>query len=486
MRSMLHRKVLHLALGWIFERDIMKNLKNYLIVSLTIIMAGCGKEFLDVKRTSNQVVPKTAKDYLAILSRENMYFTSSDLAYLGADEYYVKNGADLIAGSQYTPIHQFAYLWKDNAYGSERNLRDWDLGYERIMIANLALDVESATAGTDEQGDIDRVKVSARFHRAWNYYQLAQVFCKPYQDATADKEPGLPLRLDYDISIKYGRSTLKEVYDQIINDLTEAENIPTIEDTNPYMPGTSAVQALLARVYLQQGNFDMALRYADLVLKKKTVLIDYNKLTGSVTDIYGSYFEPYGKNNPAIIFYSAAAVGGVLGATRRNADTMFLSSLDYHDLRRKIYFFKRPDGTEAYTGSYCGYGGNESFTGLSVEEMLLVRAECRARSGMNQQALDDINVLRKNRFNQNSYHDIKLAEIDDLLLYILKERQKELFMRGRRWEDARRLNREGKYPVTFSRVLDGVQYSLKPNDKKWTWPIPQSEIEANGIEQNER
>ena len=77
----------------------MKNLRKYLIICLVITLASCGKDFLDKKRTSNQVVPKTAKDYLAILGRNIMYTTSTDLAYLGADEYYVKNGADLTAGS---------------------------------------------------------------------------------------------------------------------------------------------------------------------------------------------------------------------------------------------------------------------------------------------------------------------------------------------------------------------------------------------------
>ncbi|MGJ1366768.1 RagB/SusD family nutrient uptake outer membrane protein [Sphingobacterium spiritivorum] len=464
----------------------MKDLKNYLIVSLAIILVGCGKDFLDVKRTSNQAVPKTAKDYLAILGRENMYFTSSDLAYLGADEYYVKNSAELVAGSQYTPFHQYAYTWQDNPYGAQRNIRDWDLAYERIMYANLALDAESAKLGHAETADRDRVRVSARFHRAWNFYQLAQLFCRPYHEPAAGQDPGLPLRLDYDISVRYGRSSLKEVYDRILDDLTEAEKIPLVDDSSPYMPGTTAVQALLARVYLQQGKFDMALRYADIVLQKKNTLIDYNKLTGPVTDIYGSYFEPYGKNNPAIIFYSSAAVGGILGATRRNADSMFIASLDEHDLRRKIYFFRRPDGTRAYTGAYCGYGGNEAFTGLSSEEMLLIRAECRARSGMDQQALDDINLLRKHRTEAGAYRDLELSDVTDLLGYVLTERRKELFMRGSRWEDARRLNQEGKYPVTFFRVLDGVRYELAPGEKKWVWPIPQSEIDANGIGQNQR
>ncbi|WP_158500341.1 RagB/SusD family nutrient uptake outer membrane protein [Sphingobacterium sp. ML3W] len=464
----------------------MKDLKNYLILCFAVILTGCGKDFLDVKRTSGQVVPKTSKDCLAILGRENMYYTSSDLAYLGADEYYVKNPADLVAGSQYTPFHQYAYTWQDNPYGSLRNIKDWDLAYERIMYANLALDVESAASGQGETANRDRVKVSARFHRAWNFYQLAQLFCRPYHEPTAGQDPGLPLRVDYDISVRYGRSSLKEVYDRILDDLKEAENIRIVDDINPYMPGTTAVQALLAKVYLQQGKFDMALRYADIVLKKRSTLVDYNNLTGSITDIYGSYFEPYGKNNPSIIFYSAAAVGGIIMPTRQNIDTLFTRSIEQQDLRGEIYFFTRPDGTKVYSGSYCGYGGNEFFTGLSVEEMLLIRAECSARAGSEKNALDDINLLRKNRFSHSSYRNLELGEIDDLLAYILGERKKELFMRGSRWEDARRLNQEGRYLVSFSRMLDGVRYELAPGEKKWVWPIPQSEIDANGIEQNQR
>lgn len=58
------------------------------------------------------------------------------------------------------------------------------------------------------------------------------------------------------------------------------------------------------------------------------------------------------------------------------------------------------------------------------------------------------------------YHELKLSDVSDILAYVLTGRRKELFMRGSRWEDARRLNLEGKYPVTFSRVLDGVRYEL--------------------------
>lgn len=465
----------------------MKTIKTQIyIIYFSFLLIGCGKDFLDIKRNSNQVVPKTAKDYLAILARSNMYFTSSDLLFLGSDEYYVRDGSDLIAGSQFTPIHQFVYTWADDPYGNQIGNRDWEEAYERIMYANLALDVESVPLDPSEASDTNRVRVAARFHRAWNYYHLAQAFCKVYDAGSADRTPGLPLRLDYDVSEKYDRSTLQEVYDLIIKDLTEAEQMSVSIDDNPYMPGMLAVRALLARVYLQLGKYDIAMQYADRVLEKKNVLIDYNTLEGTISDVYGSYFEPFGKNNPSIIFYSSRAVGGIMGSTRINVDSLFVNALEKDDLRRKAYFFTRSDGTTVYIGAYCGYGGSEFFTGLSVEEMLLIRAECRARLGFLDQAVLDINILRRKRFKSENYVDIQSGDIDDLLGYTLKERHKELFLRGRRWEDARRLNREGKYPIAFRRVLDGSEYMLKPNEKNWIWPIPKNEIENNGIGQNER
>lgn len=461
----------------------MRTLK-YLIFLFCLHFISCGKEFLEIKRDANQVVPSTVKDYKAILARNNLLMTSNDLAFLGADEYYIQSEADLIAGSAYTPFHQKAYVWADDVYeGAE--VRDWNEAYEKIMYANLALDVEKLMPKADEKNDYKSVQIAARFHRAWNFYQLAQLFCVPYNKNTAKNDLGLPLRLDYDVSLTYGRSTLEDVYQQILKDLHEAESFGEIERENIYFPGATAVQALMARTYLQMGDFHNALVHAENVLRVKSTMVDYNNLSGNITNVYSSYFKPYGADNPSVIFYSFRAVGGIMGATRINADTSLVNSLEVYDLRRKM-FFPRPNGTLVYIGFYSGAGANNPFTGLTVEEVILIAAECQARLGNTKESLRLLNILRMHRIDKDHVKELTVENVDDALACVLEERRRELYLRGTRWEDLRRLNKEDKYSKSVKRIIDGKIFELLPNESRWVWQLPNNEIDVSGISPNSR
>jgi len=67
---------------------------------------------------------------------------------------------------------------------------------------------------------------------------------------------------------------------------------------------------------------------------------------------------------------------------------------------------------------------------------------------------------------------------------ILTERRKELLMRGLRWTDLRRLNKETAFATTLSRIVNGTTYTLPPNDPGYVFRIPLSVINFTGIEQN--
>jgi len=70
---------------------------------------------------------------------------------------------------------------------------------------------------------------------------------------------------------------------------------------------------------------------------------------------------------------------------------------------------------------------------------------------------------------------------------ILAERRKELVMRGTRWSDLRRLNKEARFQKTIQRTsADGQVYVLQPNSNLYTWQIPQRDIILSSIEQNPR
>ena len=455
--------------------------KLFFIYLLSSLALGCGKEFLDIKRDSNQVVPTNIKDYLAILNRREILENHRILSFIGTDEYYYETYSDLVARSNFTPFHRRAYTWDREIFEVDEQLRDWNKCYENIMYANLALDVEKLQPKPDEEMEWKRTVVAARFHRAWKFYQLAQQFCEPYTENSSSTGLGLPLRTDYDVSVKYSRSSLKEVYDLILDDLHKAEEIGLESELNIYLPGKLAVKAFLARVYLQIGNYERAEHYAVSVLGEKSDLVDYNGLTKTLSSYYDSQFNTLGKNNPAIIFYSFQSVDGIISETMK-MDTTFVKSFQEEDLRKKIYFFDREDGSKLYVG---GYGVSRMFTGLSTEEMMLIRAECLVRRGEHQHAKDALQPLLKARF-ENATVSIEIDERDDVLGWVLAERKKELYMRGILWDDARRLNAKGEFQTTFKRNLDGEEYVLPPNDKRWTWPIPINEIINNNLQQNER
>jgi len=60
-------------------------------------------------------------------------------------------------------------------------------------------------------------------------------------------------------------------------------------------------------------------------------------------------------------------------------------------------------------------------------------------------------------------------------------------MRGTRWIDLRRLNKEGLYTTNLQRVVNGTVYTLPANDPRYTYPIPDEVIQFNpSMPQNPR
>ncbi len=58
-------------------------------------------------------------------------------------------------------------------------------------------------------------------------------------------------------------------------------------------------------------------------------------------------------------------------------------------------------------------------------------------------------------------------------------------MRGLRWTDLRRLNREPRYAISLERTVLGQPYNLPPNHQHYTFPIPDDIISLSGMPQNE-
>lgn len=58
-------------------------------------------------------------------------------------------------------------------------------------------------------------------------------------------------------------------------------------------------------------------------------------------------------------------------------------------------------------------------------------------------------------------------------------------MRGLRWMDIKRLNKED-YKINLTRNVLGQAYILTPNDPRYALPIPEDIILSSGMPQNPR
>ena len=457
----------------------MKTIIKYLLI--TFLFTACKKSsFLDARPDQSLVVPSSLADLQALLDNDrimngtNGLGVTPSLGEVACTDYYV-NEDDLYGFL--SPLESNAYTWQQQVFNGEHIL-DWNLPYKVIFYANTALEgLNNIPADNSNQTAWNNVKGSALFYRAFMFWQLAQIFAPPYDSATAETDWGIPLRMKADINETIQRASVAATYQQITDDLTEA--LPLLPGIPLYAtrPSKAAVHAMLSKVFLGMHNYNAAMEHADACLQLQYTLMDYNNVDTTVA-------FPFTELNEETIFYSTAIYYTVTVPNYAAADTTLYNSYGENDLRKKVFFSELSPGIRTFSGSYGKYA---LFSGIAADEMTLTRAECYARMGNTEAALNDVNSLLSKRYRTGTFIPYTATTATEALLLILKERHKELVMRGVRWTDLRRLNKEGIYTTELSRTVNAVTYSLPPNDPRYTYPIPDEVISFNpGMPQNSR
>lgn len=447
------------------------------VLFLLVLSAGCGKQFLDVRPVANVVIPETVDDFEALLDASTGMMNANSthaLGLIGGDEFYVSDQIWNTPNQFGPPAYQrLAYIWDlRNLYEPITQDPDWNLAYRRIVNANIALEGE-ARYGDHNDDKWKVIKGRALFFRALNYYQLAQIFCKGYNEATAKQDKGLPLKLVSDLTTKPSISNLDETYGQIEKDILEAVELLPETETLFQRPSKLAAYALLARMYLNQGKYDEALRYCDRILAINDNLFNFNKL-----DMSSNPFNTFSgiNHHPEIIF--AFEMRGIEIASYGyfNADTVIYNMYDNNDLRKEVFFMDY-SGTTMFRGGYQATGA--FFSGFATDEIHLIKAEILARKKITDEALHILNFLRSYRFKEGHLSELKSDKPEEVLDWVLRERRLELFVRGVRWEDLKRLGTENGTGIELERNLNGVRYSVTI-DRNFVWPMPRNVMDLGG------
>ncbi|MCX2486792.1 RagB/SusD family nutrient uptake outer membrane protein [Pedobacter sp. MR2016-24] len=447
-----------------------------------LILSSCEK-YVDIKKSSNQALIETASDCQLLLDNYgvmNTGFPSDGEA--SADDYYLTDDGYL--SSSLTQTDRDRHTWAPS--GIRPGAAQWVNPYKTVYYANLVLETveELKSKGSADVTVLNNLRGAALFFRSFCFWQIAQLYAKPYSAASAEQDPGIPLRLSSDINDKSERGTVAQTYARIVQDLQEAVSLLQPTSTVPTRPNKAAAYAMLARTYLSMEDYAQAQASADASLQINNQLIDYNTL-----DV-NSYTPFFPRFNKEVLFHSLMEQQPALNPNdiaKINLD--LVNTYSANDLRRSI--FLKPNsgdntGSYRFTGNYEPATSALFFNGLAVDEMYLIRAEGYARAGNVTASMGDLNTLLRTRWKIGTYVDMAAVDGTDALNKVVAERRKELLMRGLRWTDLRRLNKDTRFARTLSRSAQETTYTLPPNDIRYTLLIPQEVINNSQISQNPR
>lgn len=463
----------------------MKKLFLYIICILAL--TGCEK-FLNIK-PKDKFIPTTVTDFENMLNSGTMVNFGDQYWDLMSDDAFLPEGEPGNLFTKQQPYGRRIYKFDKNPYDQGSNDFLWSEGYKRIFYCNTVINsIMEATEGTD--ANRKAVRAEALLGRAMEHLQLVNTYAHHYDAATAASQPGIPIALIGDISAKFVRNSVKEVYDQILADGHAAvADLPLKNKLTKFRASRAGGYALLARTYLFMGDYANAKKNADLAIGLQGQLTDMNTyqviIPGPFPNIPGAPLGwtniPDAQKNPETIvarhFLRPFGLGMDVCASPE------LTALFTNDDKRWTLYYA--DGwPPAPPFNYMNRYGVKIFLRgdyynnyLGVAEMYLVRAECLAREGKKAEALADINKLRQHRITPAAYVAYTPGDFGDdnerVLRFVLEERRRELAFTGMRVIDLKRLNKEPRFAKTVKHTAEGVEYELLPNSDQYLrqlWP----------------
>jgi hypothetical protein len=388
------------------------------------------------------------------------------------DAYYQRNfhffgeyGGDNVSLSGTTTDHLF-YCYNYQHFPSMSSTSNfWEKAYQLILGCNkVILNVDAKEASVAQQ----ELKGENLYLRAQTFFHLCNTFGRPYYQ-NPESNLGIPLKLDDDPKNIPQRSSVAEVYQQIISDLKEAERLMHANKLNIYT-SKEAAQALLSRVYLyMSGSVENPnVEYASMAVDYATKVIDSGKYDLLKTEAYKTYFQSAPEENSETIFAVKhiqdiddrgwSSIGSMYNYVNQQGWAEMFASEPYRELLSQntedvrhsfiepqyeqdgVTLQKRNGYPKFFINKFSMQEGQPTLSSpvfIRLAEMYLNRAEGNARIGEDQAALNDVNLLRERAGLAGN----QLYTLDDLkgketvLEVVLEERRLELaFEAHRRWD----------------------------------------------------
>ncbi len=447
---------------------------NFCCVAATFLtLCGC-EAYLEPDISDNQFATSDVfiSDVLALSAMNGVY---GDFM-LRVDPLSISNGSLSVMGGlcsdelyDFTQTYQAYNINEVPFTGFGPDYYYWYDTYNIIYSANAILEGLEDAPNVSEDLKI-QLRGESYFVRAFLHFYLVNMYEKvPVITSTNYKE-----------NATKAQASVSEVYDQILEDLLKAEELLLNEypSENKLRPNKYVAQALLARVYLYQEEWQLAEDYATKLISgpyslenvadevfsiesEETIwqLMPSNVNSTAVNE--GRWFNP--GQTPTYVLTDSALDAFEADDARFEA---WVKTVDYEN---ETYY---------YPTKYAPLGGSISQYSvmLRLGEQYLIRAEARAKQDKLTESLSDLNRVRTQHGDLEPYSSGMSRE--ELINNILDERQVDFLAEwGHRWLDLKRTGR-----------ADAVIGALKPETWESTdalWPINNSELQANpNLEQN--
>jgi hypothetical protein len=231
--------------------------------ALAMTVSSCNKEFLNAVPELDLSDATVFNTPARVLSQVNGLYGSAKSGALFGGRYLIYNdirGEDWVNRTTNSVTGYSTY--QGNQDPSDSYLGNfWVQGYLTINRTNLFLEGLSKNPNAVTPALAANYRGEAKFLRALTYFSLVQFFAKPY---ILDKgaSAGLPLRLKGETSSAnndLARSTVAQIYAQVLQDLNDAENeLPDSYGTallNTTRAHKNTAIALKTRVKLAMGDY---------------------------------------------------------------------------------------------------------------------------------------------------------------------------------------------------------------------------------------
>ena len=501
-------------------------------LALSMMVSACDEEFLEKKpseQLSTQQIQEAAEKDPSLLNGNiaglysTMYNTGTGGTDLNHDDFGQK-GYDIFSDmlSSDMVLGALNYGWYSGVAGYTATLdytvnatyQPWRYYYRIIFAANGVIDALGGTDAEQTETAQRHIMGQAKAMRAYAYYYLAHLYATGYGDGTAEI---LPIYKDTQVPNQPLSSTA-EVYDLIIDDLTQAiDYLSDFNRSSKDQVDASVAKGLLAYAYAARGTTtdlqNVVTLTDDIIQNGGFRLVNEEEIVAKFDAGTGALLNPEsGFNNIA----NPSWMWGVDLTIANDLDLVsWWGQVDMYTysyawagdpkvIDNDLYAAIRPDdlrkqqfvdifGDETYWPINKFYaqhrtqemddsewGGQRQITAdyvyMRLEEMYLLNAEANAKLGQDGPAIARLKELLDLRIADHSYVDALGGQALQDEIYL--QTRIELWGEGKSYLAMKRNK------ATITRGPNHLFYageSFSYDADELTFPIPQAEVLNNPV-----